>query len=37
MEETNLDPELWLDEIMINAIGPITLTQKIKRKFNEWS
>ena len=33
MEETNLDPELWLDEIMINAIGPITLTQKLKENL----
>jgi len=33
MEETNLDPELWLDEIMINSIGPITLTQKLKENL----
>ena len=30
MEETILDPELWLDEIMINAIGPVVLSQKLK-------
>jgi len=33
MEETNLDPELWLDEMMINAIGPVVLTQKLKENL----
>jgi short-subunit dehydrogenase len=33
MEETHLDPELWLDEMMINAIGPIVLTQKLKENL----
>ena len=33
MEETNLDPELWLDEMMINAIGPVILTQKLKENL----
>ena len=33
MEETILDPELWLDEIMINAIGPIVLSQKLKENI----
>lgn len=33
MEETNLDSDLWLDEIMINAIGPMTLTQKLKENL----
>ena len=33
MEETILDPELWLDEIMINAIGPVVLSQKLKENI----
>ncbi len=33
MEETILDPELWLDEIMINAIGPVILSQKLKENI----
>ena len=33
MKETHLDPELWLDEMMINAIGPIVLTQKLKENL----
>ena len=33
MEETILDPELWLDEIMINAIGPVFLSQKLKENI----
>ena len=33
MEETIRDPELWLDEIMINAIGPIVLSQKLKENI----
>jgi len=33
LEETHLDPELWLDEMMINAIGPIVLTQKLKENL----
>lgn len=33
MKETNLDPELWLDEMMINAIGPVVLTQKLKENL----
>ena len=33
MEETVLDPELWLDEIMINAIGPVVLSQKLKENI----
>ena len=33
MEETILDPELWLDEIMINAIGPVVLSQKRVHAF----
>ena len=33
IEETHLDPELWLDEMMINAIGPIVLTQKLKENL----
>ena len=33
MEETILDPELWLDEIMINAVGPVVLSQKLKENI----
>jgi|TARA_B110000967_G_C18901155_1_gene575257 NAD(P)-dependent dehydrogenase (short-subunit alcohol dehydrogenase family) len=33
MEETNLDPDLWLDEVMINAVGPMTLTQKLRENL----
>ena len=33
MEETNLNPDLWLDEVMINAVGPMTLTQKLRENL----